>query len=121
MYSYEMIYKRNDGFEKATDLVSEILENIHETCMHDFIDTLQIILKSFQSDKLDYYLNAMIHGDKLSCETYYIALMIASAYGHDLIVCFLLENYSDYCIVYALNYSSCYDVDYEIDIEHFHK
>ncbi len=35
--------------------------------------------------------------------------MFASRYGQDSIVGFLLENYSDHCIVDAQNYSSQFD------------
>ena len=47
--------------------------------------------------------------------------MLASVYGHDSIVRYLLDNYSDYCIVDAENYFSQYDVDYDCDDDHLNK
>ncbi|CAF1152641.1 unnamed protein product [Adineta steineri] len=60
--------------------------------------------------KLDRYLNAMM--ELYRSPTYLLTpLMFASIHGHSSIVRFLLENYSHYCIVDALNYSSDFDYD----------
>jgi ankyrin repeat protein len=52
---------------------------------------------------------------------FFTPLMLASDHGHDSIVRYLLENYSDYCIVDAENYFSRYDVDYDCDDDHLNK
>ena len=121
MHRHQMIYKRDGSYEEATNLVPETLKDIRTACANGAIDALKTILKSLQIDQLGHYLNAMIRDYKLFSGTYYTPLMIASAHGHDSIVRFVLENYSDYCIVDAQNYSSDYDIDYHFDHEHLNK
>jgi ankyrin repeat protein len=52
---------------------------------------------------------------------YFTPLMVASMYGRESIVRFLLENHCHYCIVDAQNYFSSYDIDYEYYVERFTK
>ncbi|UJR17618.1 hypothetical protein I4U23_004514 [Adineta vaga] len=100
----QIIYTNDNNYEKANDIVSEILHEIFTACENDSVDKLETILKTITSVKIDRYLNAMMEFDYNG--TYlFTPLMIASFHGHDSIVRFLLENYFHYCIVDAQNYS----------------
>ena len=106
MHCQQLIYKNDGNFEEATDLVSETLNGIRTACKTDSVLALETILKSLQPDRLGHYLNALIQDDQLSAHTYLTPLMIASASGHDSIVRFILENYSEFCLVDAQDTSS---------------
>ncbi|CAF4105392.1 unnamed protein product, partial [Adineta steineri] len=108
----QIIYKNNSNFEEVTDLVNDTLRGIICACENNKVHQLETILQSFETVKLDRYLNAMM---KLYRSPTYLLtpLMFASIHGHSTIVRFLLENYSHYCIVDALN-CSC-DFNYESD------
>ncbi|CAF3266913.1 unnamed protein product, partial [Rotaria sp. Silwood2] len=120
MHSRQIIYNRNGQFEESKDLVTTTLDEITAVCINGDVHSLETVLNSIPSDKLDHYLNAMVE-DHSYLFTYFTPLMIASIHGHDSIVRFLLENYFHHCIVDVPNYSSQYDYDYECDVEKFNK
>ncbi|CAF4071874.1 unnamed protein product [Adineta steineri] len=112
MERLQIIYKNNGNFEEVTDLVNETLRGIICACENNNVHQLETILQSIETVKLDRYLNAMM--ELYRSPTYLLTpLMFASIHGHSTIVRFLLENYSHYCIVDALN-CSC-DFNYESD------
>ena len=119
MYSRRFIYNSNGDFEESTDLVTETLNEIVTACRHGFVRELETLLNLLESEKLSRYLNTMINYNVL--KVHLTPLMIASVYGHDSIVRFLLQHYSHHCIVDAQNYSSNYDFDYHFYHEHFNK
>ncbi|CAF1144645.1 unnamed protein product [Adineta steineri] len=105
MERLQIIYKNNGNFEEVTDLVNETLREIISACENDNVHQLETVLKSIETVKLDRYFNAMV--ELYRFPTYLLTpLMFASIHGHSSIVRFLLENYSHYCIVDALNFSS---------------
>ncbi|CAF4152299.1 unnamed protein product [Adineta steineri] len=105
MERLQIIYKNNGNFEEVTDLVNETLREIISACENDNVHQLETVLQSIETIKLDRYLNAMM--ELYRFPTYLLTpLMFASIHGHSSIVRFLLENYSHYCIVDALNFSS---------------
>jgi len=110
----------SDGdFEETTDLVIETVNKIFTACKNGSVRELETVLNSLESDKLGRYLNAMINDHHLN--VHLTPLMIASAFGQDSIVRFLLEHYSHHCIIDAQNYSSNFDVDFGCYNEHFNK
>jgi ankyrin repeat protein len=131
----QTIFTSDGNFEKATNLDIDTLNEIIKACAYGSVNELETILNSIEPDKLSRYLNAFssyaqvteLSPRLFSCinrnmhPLYFTPLMVASIYGRESIVRFLLENYSHYCIVDAQNYFFSYVFAYEWYYEKFTK